>query len=204
MKRTYRLLHAIGFTPWASKEIPGPLRDLVTGTNALPPGIALDLGCGTGEHARFLAALGWQVTAVDVVPVAVARARRWDRGGHITWRVADVTRSDQVDPQGTLAGTVRLLLDIGCLHGLAPNDRTGWAATVGHAASSTSTLLVRAVPRGARGIGPAGIDRDRISELLDGGWQLTASDTTWYRYERMRNTLLASTENGPDPRPLAS
>lgn len=32
---------------------------------ALKPGRALDLACGVGRHAIFLAGLGWQVTAVD-------------------------------------------------------------------------------------------------------------------------------------------
>lgn len=31
----------------------------------LPPGRVLDLACGTGRHARFLAAAGWPVLAVD-------------------------------------------------------------------------------------------------------------------------------------------
>jgi hypothetical protein len=189
MKRTYRVLHAIGITPWASDEIPAELRDLVTGPTAIPPGVALDLGCGTGEHARFLAELGWQVTAVDFVPAAVARARGRDRAGHITWRVADVTRPEQVDPQRTLAGTVRLVLDVGCLHGLAPAGRAGWAVTVSSVASPTSTLLVRAAPPATRGIGPAGIDRDRIGALLDDAWELTDHLNNWYRYDRRAETM---------------
>jgi 2-polyprenyl-3-methyl-5-hydroxy-6-metoxy-1,4-benzoquinol methylase len=32
----------------------------------VPPGRALDLACGAGRHARWLAAHGWDVTAVDI------------------------------------------------------------------------------------------------------------------------------------------
>lgn len=39
----------------------------------LTPGRALDLGCGEGGDAIWLAGLGWRVTAVDVSPTAVAR-----------------------------------------------------------------------------------------------------------------------------------
>ena len=39
----------------------------------LPPGTALDLGCGEGGDAVWLAGLGWHVTAVDVSPTALSR-----------------------------------------------------------------------------------------------------------------------------------
>nr|WP_274638377.1 class I SAM-dependent methyltransferase [Microbacterium bovistercoris] len=43
--------------------------------STLIPGDALDLGCGEGGDAIWLAAHGWRVTAVDVSQTAVARAR---------------------------------------------------------------------------------------------------------------------------------
>ncbi len=42
----------------------------------LTPGRALDLACGTGRDAVFTASCGWQVTAVDILPDALERARR--------------------------------------------------------------------------------------------------------------------------------
>jgi len=40
--------------------------------DALPPGRALDLACGAGGNARWLAARGWQVVAVDRDALAIA------------------------------------------------------------------------------------------------------------------------------------
>jgi len=57
-----------------------------------PPGRALDLACGTGRHALFLAEKGWEVTAVDVSPRAIALAQEMarERGLKINWIVADL------------------------------------------------------------------------------------------------------------------
>jgi SAM-dependent methyltransferase len=87
-----------GFTPngrlWSPNEF------LVECVADLPMGRALDLGCGTGRDAVALAALGWEVTAVDRLPEAVDKgrdlARRYaaERAGSIRWLVADLEQAD--------------------------------------------------------------------------------------------------------------
>ncbi|WP_280403148.1 class I SAM-dependent methyltransferase [Nocardia brasiliensis] len=52
---------------------PTPNDRLVETVADLPPGAALDLGCGNGADALWLARRGWRVTAVDISAVAVAR-----------------------------------------------------------------------------------------------------------------------------------
>ena len=54
----------------------------------LPPGRALDLACGEGRNARWLAGRGWRVTAMDFSAVAVEKGRRTDDS--VDWRVGDV------------------------------------------------------------------------------------------------------------------
>jgi SAM-dependent methyltransferase len=58
-----------------------------------PRGRALDLACGEGRNAIWLARLGWQVTAVDYSPVALDRARRLaaEQRVDVEWVEADVT-----------------------------------------------------------------------------------------------------------------
>ncbi len=48
---------------------------LAAAVEELTPGRALDLGCGEGGDSVHLARLGWRVTAVDVSPTALSRAR---------------------------------------------------------------------------------------------------------------------------------
>jgi ubiquinone/menaquinone biosynthesis C-methylase UbiE len=60
------------------------------------PGTALDLGCGAGRHAVWLAERGWTVTAVDFSEEALrqAHAHADERGVSVDWVSADVTRYD--------------------------------------------------------------------------------------------------------------
>ena len=64
---------------------------LVAEVADLGPGTALDVGCGEGADAIWLAGRGWTVTAVDVSAVAVDRARHAaERAGVVVeWRAGD-------------------------------------------------------------------------------------------------------------------
>lgn len=54
------------------------------------PGTALDVACGEGRNALWLAGLGWDVTAVDFSPVAIEKARTLAGGRRpVVWVVAD-------------------------------------------------------------------------------------------------------------------
>lgn len=70
----------------------GPNEFLVAEAADLEPGSALDVACGEGRNAIWLAERGWSVTAVDYSDVAVDRARTIaaGRGVEIEWHVADV------------------------------------------------------------------------------------------------------------------
>jgi tellurite methyltransferase len=69
-----------------------PMPLLVQVAGALPPGRALDLACGAGRHAIFLAERGWQVTAVDASHegINLARAEAFKRAVEVDWRVANL------------------------------------------------------------------------------------------------------------------
>jgi SAM-dependent methyltransferase len=63
---------------WAAK----PNRFLVAEVAGLAPGRALDLACGEGQNAIWLASLDWEVTGVDYSEVAISKARaRAERDG---------------------------------------------------------------------------------------------------------------------------
>lgn len=80
-----------------------PNHALVEEASPLAPGRALDLGCGEGADARWLAARGWTVTGVDLSATAVARADRAARAEGLADRVRWVV-TDLVDPAGWTVG----------------------------------------------------------------------------------------------------
>jgi SAM-dependent methyltransferase len=71
-----------------------PNPQLVNEVSDLTPGTALDVGCGEGADAMWLAQRGWRVTAVDISSVALERARavevRADVARRIDWLHADL------------------------------------------------------------------------------------------------------------------
>ena len=118
MSLVYRAFYRLGLTPWEQDDPVEPLADLVTGPDALAPGRALDIGCGTGSDAIFCARNGWQVTGIDDVPLALkrARAKAAAAGVDVRFVQADVTRTG---PERIGTG-YRLMIDMGCLHNLEP------------------------------------------------------------------------------------
>jgi SAM-dependent methyltransferase len=65
---------------------------LVAEVAALAPGRALDVGCGEGADAIWLAHRGWTVTAIDISEVAMGRAQEAARaaGVSVDWVTGDV------------------------------------------------------------------------------------------------------------------
>lgn len=176
------MMHRAGITPWERRTIPEPLQRLTTGGSALTPGVALDLGCGTGRHAAYLAEHGWQVIGVDVSPAAIKVARR--RSDRVRWQVADLQGPWLQGIGGSLAARVTLILDLGCLHGLSESGRRQWSLVVNDVAAPGATLLLWAIDSGHRP-GPRGIAPLEIDAILGGRWSLRArSAAGWFNYER--------------------
>ena len=77
--------------------------------------MALELGTGVGPGALFLAAHGFRVHAIDVIPEAIEQARRIaaERGVDVTFEVMDVTGIPHAGP------AYDLVVDSYCLQGIA-------------------------------------------------------------------------------------
>jgi SAM-dependent methyltransferase len=74
MDEIYRSLPREGI-PWNREEPPGILVDLVE-SGRVRPCDAVDLGCGLGNYAIYLAGKGFSVTGIDISPTAVMMAEK--------------------------------------------------------------------------------------------------------------------------------
>ncbi|MFD3440682.1 class I SAM-dependent methyltransferase [Streptomyces sp. NPDC058685] len=117
---------------------PRPNARLTETVTGLTPGDALDLGCGDGGDALWLARQGWHVTAVDIAAVAVerlaGRARSRGLGGRVVAERHDLQGSF---PQGAY--------DLVCAHYLQTPfalDRATVLRTAAHALRVGGHLLV--------------------------------------------------------------
>jgi SAM-dependent methyltransferase len=191
----YRLLYRLGITPWERDEVPARVREI--GAEFAQPGRVLDVGCGTGRDAVYLAQRGWSVTGVDAVPraLAAARERAAAAGVQVEWVQGDVTRLEELG----LDGGYQLVLDRGCFHGLPDDGREACAHGVNMLAAADATLLMFAFSPGFHGPAPRGIGAEEIKQRLGPGWELVSStpetdaqfppwlrnpDPYWHRLER--------------------
>ncbi len=81
-----------------------PNQFLVGEVADLSPGRALDVACGEGRNAVWLATQGWDATGVDFSAVALAKGARLasDRGVEVNWVEADL--QDWSPPAGAFGG----------------------------------------------------------------------------------------------------
>jgi SAM-dependent methyltransferase len=131
----YYLSYRLGLAFWDTFDTDPALADLI---ESLPPGRALDLGCGTGRNSIYLARHGWDVTGVDLVEATVTQARRQAAADNVQARFVhgDITRLNELG----VGDDHTLLIDFGCFHSVPVAKRDAYAAAVTEAAAPNATL----------------------------------------------------------------
>jgi SAM-dependent methyltransferase len=179
----FRFAYLFGFKPWDSGVTPPELVELIEGPKVLPPGRAIDIGCGTGTNCKYLLDHGWDVTGVDFVPRALAVAKRKAPGAKLL--IGDVTRLRDLG----VSGPFDLMLDLGCFHAIPDARRSAYVREVTHVAAPGATLLMFAFGEKGRGtpIATEAEIRERFSAAFDVVEVRAGSPfrkQTWYRMIR--------------------
>jgi SAM-dependent methyltransferase len=172
----YRAFYLARLRIWERRTPPADLVDLIEGPEAVPPGWALDLGCGTGTDSIYLAQHGWHVTGVDMVPEALAIARRHAVGAGVraSFVHGDVTRLGDA-----VQGSFDLLLDFGCFHTLPSDQRPAYVESVSRVAALGATFLLYGFARPPR-LAPmqAGVSLDEIRGRFARRWERVSAEHT--------------------------
>jgi SAM-dependent methyltransferase len=104
----------------------------------MTPGRALDLGCGEGADAVWLAERGWQVTAVDISQTALDRAV----AAAAERKLLDRINFQRLDMTESLPDGLYDLVSAQFLHSTVPMDRTGLLRRAADRVAVNGTLLI--------------------------------------------------------------
>lgn len=129
--------------PWFSPRPSAWLVEAVKSRWVRPPARLLDLGCGAGTNALWMARQGFNVTGLDLAPTAIDRARERARRAKVD---VDFGEGDVLDlPFGPASFDVAT--DIGCFHALPLARRRDYAAEVARVLRPEGVFLLRWIGR---------------------------------------------------------
>ena len=160
-----------GQVPWDDPLPPPEIESLAAG---LAPGRALDLGCGFGRTAIYLAQRGWSVDGVDFIPAAIEEARQRAAAAGVGQRVRFHAAS--VDKLGFLDPPYDLAVDVGCMHSFSEEMlriyRAELVRLLRHGGRYVLFAHLRGESADASEEGPRGIPEGNIFTLLQADFEL--------------------------------
>jgi SAM-dependent methyltransferase len=135
-------------------------------------GAVLDAGCGTGENALYIAALGVPVLGFDVAGTALAMAREKaaQRGIEAEFVAADALHLER------LRRRFATVLDCGLFHSFDSAERPGYLASLASVTEHGGTLYVLCFSDEGPDTGPHPVSQDDLSAAFrpDSGWTVAA------------------------------
>lgn len=178
--------------PWDDPLPPPEVIDLVP---QLTPGRALDLGCGYGRTARYLAQYGWVVDAVDFVRPAVEEARRLARRDKVSHKIR--VHQASVTNLNFLRAGYDLAVDVGCMHGFEDDKLALYKRELTRLIRPGGSFLLYVHYRRESGERAHGIEKEKLESLLEKDFHLLVAeygqsemedrpvlDSGWYWFQR--------------------
>lgn len=161
--------YAQGDTPWETGQPSSELQRIVAEVSVRPCR-ALELGCGTGANSVWLAQQGFEVTALDLSPLAIERARRRsdEAGVRVRFLAADV-----LHPSPELADPFDFFFDRGCYHVVRREDPQAYVETLCRLSGPRALGLVLAGnAREPHQPGPPVVSEEQIRQELGSGFDI--------------------------------
>lgn len=159
-----------GPAPW---DVGKPQQAIVrVGADGGFAGAVLDAGCGSGENALYVAALGFSVLGVDVAEtaLAIARAKAAERGIDVEFIAADALRLDR------LRRGVDTVLDCGLFHTFDADERPGYVTSLASVTEHGGTLYVLCFSNEGPDTGPHPVSPEELTAAFNSGngWKVVA------------------------------
>ena len=178
----FDLWYRFGKPPWIIDEAQPDLIAAVEKGEVRGPTV-LDVGCGTGDNAIYLASRGFDVTGVDISVKAIGIANKKAREAEVdvTFMTLDALNI------GTLAKKFDTVLDFGLFHNLK-GDRERYIRALSDVGASKGQLLMLCFSDQAGEYGvyphfyPKPMSRDEIRASFSKGWKIE-----WIRLGRIQS-----------------
>jgi SAM-dependent methyltransferase len=183
--------YMLGKAPWDTGVTPPEIVALVE-EERLTPGRAIDLGCGTGTNAVYLALHGWEVVGIDYVPRPIRAAERKAARAGVAARTRFLVGDAARLPMMELGGRFDLAVDIGCGHSIPPEARSAYADGLAQVMKPGGVFMLYMFrPTPDR---PTGLEPEAVADLFAPAFRLAWADmgedrsarsaSAWYRFER--------------------
>jgi cyclopropane fatty-acyl-phospholipid synthase-like methyltransferase len=156
-------------------------------------GPVLDAGCGTGEHALFLAARGHRVTGIDFVEEAIRRARRKAAARNLSaeFLVKDATTLGDWDRRFASA------IDCGLFHVFSDDDRRRYVQGLARVLETGGRLFLMCFSDEEPGTeGPRRVSRRELHDVFADGWQVESVEPSQFEVNP-EFTEVKFSEGGP-------
>ena len=170
-------MYQAGTPPWDTGRVSSELIRVVQAAK-IGPCRAIELGCGTGTNAVWLAQQGFDMTGVDLVPQAVDRAtkRATEAGVRVRFVAADLLKLPD------LGEPFEFLFDRGCYHAVRREDATGYVNAVDRLLRPGATGLVLAGnAKEPHDPGPPVVDEQQLRSELGSRFEIVA--LTEFRFD---------------------
>lgn len=160
--------------PWDTGRPSSDLRQAIA-EKWVTPGRALELGCGTGTNAVYLAQSGFDVTAMDLAPtaLAIARQKAAAAGVKVRWLWADVLNPPTYLPK------FDFVYDRGCYHGVRRTSAQEYVETLRRVTHPGSLVLILAGNANEPGAGgPPRVTEQEVRADFSQDFEILRLDTT--------------------------
>jgi len=172
-----------GNLPWDTNR-PSSELQLVLGKNLISPCRVLEIGCGTGTNGVWLAGQGFEVTGIDVAPLAVKRAEERAHAAGVTanFLVADVLHLPD------LGQPFAFFFDRGCYHAVRRDAPGQYAPAVARQlAAGGRGLILAGNALEPHDPGPPVVTEEQIREEL--GMAFEILDLHEFRFDEAPGVL---------------
>jgi SAM-dependent methyltransferase len=114
--------------PWLGREVSREIVEAVDGGWFPAGAAAIDIGCGQGEVAAWMAARGFHTVGIDIAPAAIARARHLHADTDVTGKLDFLALDICAQPPPNHQYPV--IIDRGCLHQIPLEDGPRYLANI--------------------------------------------------------------------------